>query len=460
MAGILDTYLNPQPAYGGILGEAEMKSAQQKGLLGGLAYVAQALSQAGQPTRFPGGGIGSALGAFPIGQAQAQNDAMNQAVRSNMAGLQFDKANMEIQQAKDTAARQKAWTNLVSGGGGFPQSNGEVAQPAGMTPMQPAGASPSGFGSVFAKLPPETRAALANMPADQGMKYLADLGVKQMETDEWQDAEQDGIKGQRNRRTGKFEPFPASALTDQYVEFTGPNGQLMQRNVRTNKLEPIDPTPRNTTNVNLPAIKQRTEVEEFMGKKYADMLNGEFTAPARLGKLDRLDSLLGQTYTGAGGEQSLQVKKALKSAGDSIGVDTSSLDGAIGAGEAARALGNEMALQLRNTGQGGGMPGSLSNSDRDFLVDQIPNLSTTPEGRRLIVATHRAIIQRDIEVSKQARAYAAKNGGRIDENFFGQLSAWSEANPLFPRPKSEQDIGGLKRGSVFIDPKGTPRIKP
>lgn len=106
MAGLLDDWINQQPMSGGLLNVDDVKRAQQMGLFGGLGRVAEALMIAGQPSRTPGGGFGSALAAFPGGYAQAQGDAANSAMKQKVMGQQFQQNEMQMQQAKDKQAAQ------------------------------------------------------------------------------------------------------------------------------------------------------------------------------------------------------------------------------------------------------------------------------------------------------------------------------------------------------------------
>jgi len=98
--------------------------------------------------------------------------------------------------------------------------------------------------------------------------------------------------------------------------------------------------------------------------------------------------------------------------------------------EAAAALANEIALEMRNPANGAGMPGAMSDKDREFLVSLTPNSGQTAQGRRMIVNSAIAIAKRNEQVAEFARKYEQKYG-QLDNDFFSQLSAWSAANPLF-----------------------------
>jgi hypothetical protein len=108
--------------------------------------------------------------------------------------------------------------------------------------------------------------------------------------------------------------------------------------------------------------------------------------------------------------------------------------------EAAQALSSEIALQLRNPSGGAGMPGAMSDADRQFLANMVPGLATTPEGRKLMIETATKLAQRDKEVAAMARKYRQKKGN-IDEGFYDELAQFSSAKPLFG--KSDGGVDAL-----------------
>lgn len=92
------------------------------------------------------------------------------------------------------------------------------------------------------------------------------------------------------------------------------------------------------------------------------------------------------------------------------------------------ALANESVLKAL----GGSLGAQISNSDRSFLQQTVPNLSFSEEGNRTLLAIQRAVAQRQIDVAQMARDYSAARGG-IDDGFRQQIAQWREANPLFPQ---------------------------
>ena len=158
-------------------------------------------------------------------------------------------------------------------------------------------------------------------------------------------------------------------------------------------------------------------------------------------------------------------------------IDMSALPTNVAPIEAAKALSNEMALQLRNPAGGAGMPGAMSDKDREFLTSMVPGIGQTPEGRKLLIDARRKVNERSIVVAKMARVYAQRNG-QLDAGFEDELQRYSEANPLFSKDdlnnrerarlpqlpvdkaKADKMFLDLPPGSYFKDPQGNLRQKP
>jgi uncharacterized phage infection (PIP) family protein YhgE len=175
----------------------------------------------------------------------------------------------------------------------------------------------------------------------------------------------------------------------------------------------------------------QTAGKEF-GEQYVGLMKGDANASGKLNKLERLSNLLDNS--GKTGKFTPNVME-LKAAADSLGFK---VDAKLPYQQAAQALSNEIALEMRNPSGGAGMPGALSDSDRVFLTNMVPNLAKTPEGNKQLLDTAKKLAQRDKQVAALARDYKKKNG-KFDEGFYEVLGAFSERNPLFPKPR---DNGG------------------
>uniref|UniRef100_UPI001A7E563A hypothetical protein n=1 Tax=Calothrix sp. FACHB-1219 TaxID=2692778 RepID=UPI001A7E563A len=187
--------------------------------------------------------------------------------------------------------------------------------------------------------------------------------------------------------------------------------------------------PAANTNV---VLKQEGEeaksVGKFFGDAYASMQNAGFSAQSKVNRYDRLGQLLDGVNTGKFTSAGLEVAKAANALGFT-------LDPNMANKEAAQALSSEIALELRNPAGGAGMPGALSDTDRQFLVSMVPGLASTPEGRTLMLETSKKIAKRDMDVARMAREYRKRNGS-IDEGFYDELARFSTANPLFSQQRA------------------------
>lgn len=185
---------------------------------------------------------------------------------------------------------------------------------------------------------------------------------------------------------------------------------------------------KNQTIVNMPP--QEKAYDAAAGKGFWDLneniIKGATTAQGTMASLDRLQQLLDEpgVYQGTAGGKVLEAKKIAKTLG--INVDDN-----LGAAEAVQAISNDLALKARNPASGAGMPGAMSDSDRNYLSQMQPGLEKTPGGNRILIDAQRKVNQRALEVDKLRRDYIRKNG-RLNEGFYSVLSDYADKNPLFP----------------------------
>lgn len=185
--------------------------------------------------------------------------------------------------------------------------------------------------------------------------------------------------------------------------------------------------PAASTNVTLKQEGEEAKsVGKFFGDAYANIQQAGFSAQSKVNRYSRLGQLLDGVSTGKFAGAGLEVAKAASSLGFNIDPNMANK-------EAAQALSGEIALELRNPSGGAGMPGAMSDADRQFLTNMVPGLATTPEGRMLMLDTGQKLAKRDMDVARMAREYRKRNGS-IDEGFYDELARFSEANPLFQQP--------------------------
>jgi hypothetical protein len=185
------------------------------------------------------------------------------------------------------------------------------------------------------------------------------------------------------------------------------------------------------------------EASKNFGAIYTDMNKGAVAAQSQISSLNALEQNLGKAgFTGLGGENLLKAKKAALA----IGIDVGDVSGE----EAALAIQNKIALELRSTAEGGGMPGAMSDADREFLLSATPGLTKTPEGNKKLIDYMKRTEKRKIEVAEFANKYVVENG-KLDAGFYQALRNWSEANPMFTKEEQQQQLGG---GNIPAPPPG------
>ena len=166
-------------------------------------------------------------------------------------------------------------------------------------------------------------------------------------------------------------------------------------------------------------IAAQKQISEQRGQ----IMSAGFNAPANIAKYQKIGTLLSDVDGGKFTPVGTEFASALNGLG--IKVDKN-----LPNKEAAAAFANQAALELRNPSGGAGMPGAMSDADRNFLASMTPSSMQSAAGRKMVIDSYIAIQQRNQQVADFARKYEAKYG-KLDNGFFDQLSAWSAANPLF-----------------------------
>lgn len=169
--------------------------------------------------------------------------------------------------------------------------------------------------------------------------------------------------------------------------------------------------------------QQPAEIEKYLAERFVETQKGAIDARNKNASLDRLGTLLDQAYTGTGADTVLAAQKAAKALGFDLGNPAP--------GEAGRALANEMSLQLRNPSGGAGMPGAMSDKDREFLQSMTPGLGMTPDGRAVLVDALRRVNKRNEDIGAFSRQYARDHGGRLDLNFEDEVSKRFSGTDMF-----------------------------
>jgi hypothetical protein len=167
------------------------------------------------------------------------------------------------------------------------------------------------------------------------------------------------------------------------------------------------------------------EIAKNYGTIYNNLQNASMSNPAKIAKVERVGTLLGDFEGGKLSQTGVDIAKI----GNSLGVR---IDPLLPNKEAAQALTNEVALELRSTADGHGMPGAMSDSDREFLKAMTPQMAQSADGRKTIIDAKVKVMERENKVAEMARQYKKKYN-RLDEDFFSQLGEWSGRNPIFKK---------------------------
>lgn len=170
---------------------------------------------------------------------------------------------------------------------------------------------------------------------------------------------------------------------------------------------------------------QQLDISKNYGTIYNNLQNAAMVNPAKMAKVQRISDLLGDFEGGKLSKTAMDLASVANSAGIKI-------DPMLPNKQAAQALSGEIALDLRSTAGGGGMPGAMSDADREFLKSLTPQLGMTADGRKTIVESKIKVMQRENQVATMARQYKKKYGA-LNEDFFTQLSSWAERNPIFSK---------------------------
>jgi hypothetical protein len=172
------------------------------------------------------------------------------------------------------------------------------------------------------------------------------------------------------------------------------------------------------------------KVAGAQAEAYTNVQKGAAEAISSNARLDRMSQLLEGVQTGKYSTSLMELQKGLSTI---LGKNAPTIFGKpaeVAQAEAASALANEIALTLRNPAGGAGMPGAMSDADRQFLQSMVPGLETTPEGRKLMVETAKSLNKRAVEVARLMEEYRKSNNNSLN-GWELYLADWSEKNPLF-----------------------------
>jgi hypothetical protein len=215
------------------------------------------------------------------------------------------------------------------------------------------------------------------------------------------------------------------------VERLGAQQAYMQQFGSNPSVKPVTlaQTPANKVGVSQSTLEKSQQ--EATGKDFAEngknIINIGMTARSNLSKLDRMDYLLSKV--GPTGNFKPYIKE-LQSFAASFGVNVSE---STGFAEGAVMLALGMAGELKK-------PGSGTTTDKDFdtFVEQIPSISRTPGGNKIILETLRGYAKRDKEISD---LFKSKFKGVYSNEAQQAIDAYIDANPVFKQKAANKFEG-------------------
>lgn len=335
--------------------------------------------------------------------------------------------------------------------------SGNPVQPVQYSPQAGPGPVPQGgpktLPEVIQTLPPAVRQMMGAMPRKDALPLLMKYADPETHV------AIDSATGQvvfapKNDRSGRYQPVDAMKLDldRQRLEIDKRAAAAREKVADTgerNALIVPGPDGQPTTNPALPAAKGAVAGAEA-GAKVAPALvqhQGELVikdhqtaqqaaqnARSGMANLDRLGTLLEQVNTNKFQGSTQQLKASAKAMG--VDLDAMGIGDNVGVAQAAQALSQQMALQLRDPSAGGGMPGAMSDADRQFLTQMVPSITNDPNANKLMIEWQKKVHQRTIDVGKIINDYVRSPEYLKDPaGVYAKVREYAEKNPLFDPEK-------------------------
>lgn len=152
-----------------------------------------------------------------------------------------------------------------------------------------------------------------------------------------------------------------------------------------------------------PASKITVELAQDAIKRNGEWQNAGMKAQSSIGRLGQLQGLLDQVATGRFKGTTTDIKAIAKGAG--IDLEAMGVKDDVGPAQAIVALTNLMALENRDPSSGAGMPGAMSDADRNYLQQASVSITKDPAGNKILIETKKGDLRRQVDVAKYAREY-------------------------------------------------------
>lgn len=214
-----------------------------------------------------------------------------------------------------------------------------------------------------------------------------------------------------------------------------------------------------TTNLHLPG---NVPVEPGLAKvatdTYQALHDEAHSAQSRAQQFATVTELLKGTGGGWGADNGARAMSALRSTAKGLGLDDEQVKalgintGSLDQIAAGRAFGNIVSMTLRNPKGGEGLPGAMSDADRQFLVEATPGLSQTEQGRALLTQIAMSAAKVKTEQAQAAQRYIVKNpqGVSYVDPTITQMKIDQQPSILTPELKAQ--IQALSAGVPAQEP--------
>lgn len=200
------------------------------------------------------------------------------------------------------------------------------------------------------------------------------------------------------------------------------------------------------------------ETAKMLAREMPKIQQAAINAQSALVRLNAAERDLSSASIGTGAGAELAAKRAAN-----FVTGGQAYAGEIQATERVKRILGESALELRNPSGGAGMPGAMSDKDREFLQDMAGRIENQEASVEEVLAARKAIEQRKIRVAQAANDYIKENG-QLDSGFYGVLQAIA-TEPLLdgagsrqPSPKGGQPPS-IQEGATATNPQTGQKIQ-
>lgn len=340
-------------------------------------------------------------------------------------------------QQQQQIAAQKAAAQSMFGG---PQANQAGFRPSGAGPGASASIASAPPSQAFAGMDPAQLQILQQMAqADPG----AAMGIAA------QQAFPKPLDPSTNMKDYQFYAQQAAQSGQQPMPFN--DWSLQQKRATANNTT-LNMAPQESAFQNAYGGAQ--------GKSAAGLADAAATAQGEINNLDALTGAVDQLKSLGGKTGSLApMQQKATELMQAFNLDPTKVGLPANAGpyEQIEAITNQLTLQARNTANGQGMPGAMSDSDRGFLGKIPPSLSNVPEGLAAKVEIAKRVAGRQVEATSawQSGKYEHTQAGY--EKFQADWTKYNRDHPVFDDAFKKQ-VYGLANAAPA--PQGAPAQSP